>query len=133
MSQLKDAQYTRKRATVKPYEVKLVSGIEMLAGGIYAANSLSVLTFDIYLSITLAILSLLSFLIAYGLWRLAKWAWFSSITLSSFGIIGGILSILFTGLTESFLFATLPKIFIDLIVVMILLTKDVRVAFGFGF
>ena len=82
------------------------------------------LFFLIYLSLTIV-----SFTIAYGLLRLFKWAWYPSFMLSLFGIIVGSLSLALMGMSESTLMQGAPRIVIDALVVIILLTRDARSAF----
>ncbi|MCX8182157.1 MAG: hypothetical protein N3D12_03455 [Candidatus Methanomethyliaceae archaeon] len=110
-----------------PSEVKIIAGIEGFSGLVYLVNFLAFL--NITLSPMLIILSCLSFTIAYGLWRIKKWAWFLSITLSVFGVISGIIVFALTGVSESSLFGGAPMIIIDIIVIIMLLNKDVRKTF----
>jgi len=84
---------------------------------------------DLLTLMPLASLMVISFAIAYGLWKLKKWAWALSFSLSVFGIVSGLAVSFMVGFTESILFQNVPRLLIDLLVVFLLLTKDVRRAF----
>lgn len=111
-----------------PSEVKIIAGIEGFSGLVYLVNFLALLS--IMLSPILIILSCLSFGIAYGLWRIKKWAWFLSLILSVFGVVSGIIVLGLTGISEGTLFGGAPMIIIDFIVIIMLLSRDVRKVFG---
>ena len=110
-----------------PSEVKIIVGIEVFSGVVYLVNFVALLSMEI--SIMSLVLCCLSFIIAYGLWRVQKWAWLISFLLSVFGVISGIVVLAISGLYESSIFGRLPMIIIDLLVIGMLLSKDVRVAF----
>ncbi|MBC7113486.1 MAG: hypothetical protein H5T34_05675 [Candidatus Methanomethyliales bacterium] len=110
-----------------PSEIKIIAGIEAFSGLVYLVNFLVLLS--IIFSPILLFLCCLSFTIAYGLWRIKKWAWFLSLILSIFGAGSGIFVLAFTGVSESSLLGGAPMIILDVIVVIMLLSKDVRRAF----
>lgn len=106
-----------------PSEVKIIAGVEAFSGLLY------LLYFLIFFEIIYVLFSIFSFIIAFGLWRLYKWAWFLCIIVSLFGLISGIAIIM----TYEFgLFSTAPKIILDFMVILMLMAKDVRKAFGIG-
>lgn len=107
-----------------PPEEKVLTGVEILCGLIYLVYFLALPSF-IYL-----LLSALSFIIAFGLWHLYKWAWFLCLSVSVVGMALGISAIIALG-AESLSMAS--KIIIDLIVVLMLISKDVRNDFRLGF
>jgi uncharacterized membrane protein (DUF2068 family) len=72
---------------------------------------------------------LISFLVAYGLWRIARWAWVISFALSIFGVVSTIFLLALGGVSEALLFVSVPSILIDALVIVILLTKEVRSQF----
>lgn len=115
------------RKTKPPSEVKIIVGIEAFSGVVYLVNFVALLSMEF--SIMSLILCCLSFVIAYGLWRVQKWAWLLSFLLSVFGVISGVVVLAISGLYESSIFGRLPMIIIDLLVVGMLLSKDVRVTF----
>ena len=110
-----------------PSEVKIIAGIEAFSGLVYLVGFLALLS--ITFSPILIFLSFLSFAIAYGLWHIQKWAWLLSLILSIFGAGSGIFVLAFTGASESSLFGGVPMVILDLIVVVMLMSKDVRSAF----
>lgn len=110
-----------------PSEIKIIAGVEGFSGLIYLVNFLVLLS--VTFSPVLIFLSFLSFAIAYGLWRIKRWAWFLSLSLSIFGVISGMIVLAMTGISESYFFGGAPMIIIDVIVIMMLLSKDVRSAF----
>ena len=112
-----------------PGEVKIVSVIEALAGVFYLPYVfLSLFSADVFFILYL-ILAAISFAIAYGLSKLWRWAWYLSFILSIFGIITGSISLIGIGLSETALLQGMPRLVIDILVVGILLTNDVRSAF----
>lgn len=110
-----------------PSEIKIIAGIEGFSGLVYLVNFLVLLSATF--STPLILLSFLSFTIAYGLLRIKKWAWFLSLILSIFGVVTGILVLAFTGISESSIFGRAPMIIIDFILILMLLSKDVRNTF----
>lgn len=110
-----------------PSEIKIIAGIEGFSGLVYLVNFL--VLFSATFSTPLILLSFLSFTIAYGLLRIKKWAWFLSLILSIFGVVTGILVLAFTGISESSIFGRAPMIIIDFILILMLLSKDVRNTF----
>ncbi|MEM3621056.1 MAG: hypothetical protein QXU33_00510 [Candidatus Methanomethyliaceae archaeon] len=115
-----------KRSSV-PSEIRIIAGIEGFSGLVYLVNFLALLS--VTFSPTLMLLSFLSFTIAYGIWSIKKWAWFLSLILSIFGVVTGILVLAFTGISESSIFGRAPMIIIDFILILMLLSKDVRNTF----
>ena len=118
---------TKSTKLAVPSEVKIIAGIEAFSGLVYLVNFLALLS--IMFSPILIFLSFLSFAIAYGLWHIQKWAWLLSLILSIFGAGSGIFVLAFTGVSESSLLGGAPMIILDVIVVIMLLSKDVRRAF----
>ncbi len=110
-----------------PSEIKIIAGVEGFSGLIYLVNFLVLLS--VTFSPILMFLSFLSFAIAYGLWRIKRWAWFLSLSFSIFGVISGMIVLAMAGISESYFFGGAPMIIIDVIVIMMLLSKDVRSAF----
>jgi hypothetical protein len=102
-------------------EVKIISGLEIFSGLIY------LIYFSVFYSPILLIMSIISFIIAFGLLRLYKWAWFLCLLISLFGVISGIL----ITIIEWYYIAisAFPKIIIDIMVILMLLSKDVRKEF----
>lgn len=135
MSKLRSASEIKKTMTMTmtktktkiPSEVKIVAGIECFSGVMYLVNFLGLLSID---SLLLLALCILSFGIAYGLWHLQKWAWFLSLSLSLLGAVGGIVVLVFMGISEYSLVGIVPKIILDMLVIFILITKDVRKVFN---
>jgi hypothetical protein len=60
--------------------------LEAFAGVRYLLGVVAFPSLDITWMLLLALM-LVSFLVAYGLWHLAKWAWIISFILSIFGVI----------------------------------------------
>lgn len=106
-----------------PSEVKIISGVEVFSGFIYF------LYFFAFLNNVYILFSAFSFIIAFGLWRLYKWAWFLCMIMSLFGLISGITIIT---MYELGFFNAVPKIIIDFMVILMLMAKDVRKAFNIG-
>lgn len=107
-----------------PPEEKVLTGVEVLCGFIYLVHFLALPSF-LYL-----LLSALSFIIAFGIWRLYKWAWFLCLSVSIIGIVLGISAILALGVES---LSMTSKVIIDLIVILMLVSKDVRNDFKLGF
>ncbi len=107
--------------TKVPSEVKIIAGLEIFSGLIYLMYFLA-----LYSPIFL-IISIIGFIIAFGLLHLYKWAWFLCLFFSLFGVISGIsvMIIEFYYITIS----VFPKIIIDIMIILMLLTKDVRKEF----
>ncbi|MEM0101410.1 MAG: hypothetical protein QXW34_00380 [Candidatus Methanomethyliaceae archaeon] len=108
---------------ITPSEVKIISGVEVFSGLVY------LLFFFAFINSLYLLLSILSFIIAFGLWRLYKWAWYLCMIISLFGIVS---SIVISVMYEFGFFSTTPKIIIDFMIVLMLMTKDVRKAFSIG-
>lgn len=106
-----------------PSEVKIISGVEVFSGLVY------LLYFFAFLNIFYISLSALSFIIAFGLWRLYKWAWFLCMIASLFGLAS---SMVIFAMHELGFFNAAPKMIIDFMVILMLMAKDVRKAFGIG-
>lgn len=123
---LPNKKYEPKR-TIVPSEIKIIAGIEVFSGLVYLVNFLA--TIGIAFSPVMMLLSCLNFAIAYGLWRIKKWAWFLSLILSAFGATSGIVALAFIGISESSLFGGAPMIILDIMVIIMLLSKDVRSVF----
>ncbi|GEM_PF-1933202 len=114
-----------------PTEVKLVAFIEAFAGISYILYTLRYLgTIDIWLAIPI-IMALLSFWIAYGLWRIKRTAWFLSFAFSAFGAIIGTVVLLLMPLNTESLMLNAPKPILDMLTIALLMSKDVRTEFGF--
>lgn len=116
-----------KKKTPLLLEIKIIAGIEGFSGFVYLVNFFALL--NIMFSPVMMLLSCLNFAIAYGLWRIKKWAWFLSLILSVFGATSGIVALAFIGISESSLFGGAPMIILDIIVIIMLLSKDVRSVF----
>lgn len=103
--------------------------LEALAGVLYLINIIAYLlaysTLDLA-SILFIALMLVSFLIAYGLWKLFRWAWVTSFVLSLFGVISTAFILAISGAPQDALFVAIPSIANDTLVIAILLTGGVR-------
>lgn len=109
-------------------EVKIVTVVEGIAGILYVLNLIAFPFMYLTMTVT-AIMAFFSFLIAYGLWKIKKWAWLLSISLSILGLVSGILVLLALAASNSALLWTAPALIIDLMVILTLLTKGVRPTF----
>lgn len=112
-----------KMSKITPPEVKIISGVEIFSGLVY------LLYFYAFLNNVYILLSILTFIIAFGLWRLYRWAWFSCMIISLFGLTSGIAIII---MYEFGFFNAIPKIIIDFMVILMLMARDVRKAFNIG-
>ena len=75
---------------VKPIGVKILVGLEVLAGIATLAMSLYLLTLSNFPGNALTfftVFGLVSFLLAYGLWGGRSWAWTVTLVLSTLGIV----------------------------------------------
>lgn len=104
-----------------PDEVKIIAGTEAFSGLLYLLYFLTFF-FSPYL-----LLSTLSFIIAFGLLRLYKWAWFFCLIISILSLISGALAMIMFNFDP---FSATPKMIIDFILIFMLMSKDVRSDFG---
>lgn len=112
----------------RPIELTIVVILEAFAGVRYLLDIVAFPSFDITWAL-LSALMLVSFLVAFALWRFARWAWVVSLALSVFGVISTTSLLAIGGASESLLFQTIPSILIDILVIILLLTKGVRSLF----
>ncbi len=114
-----------------PGEVKIVAIIEAFAGVSYLLYILQYLgTFDLFMAIPV-VMALLSFWIAYGLWKIKRPAYLLSFAFSAFGAIFGTAALIMMPFTTENLLINLPKPILDVLTIALLLSKDVRTEFGF--
>lgn len=111
-----------------PGEVKILAAIEAFAGLSYILYLIRFQTIDPFVVLPL-VMAAISFGIAYGLYRIKRTAWFLSMGFSLFGLIFGSAGMLLVGLTLESALMDLPKLILDLITILLLLSKDVRQAF----
>ncbi|MBC7127114.1 MAG: hypothetical protein ABC585_01645 [Candidatus Methanosuratincola petrocarbonis] len=111
-----------------PGEVKILAAIEAFAGVSYILYLIRFQAIDPFVVLPLA-MAAISFGIAYGLYRIKRPAWFLSMGFSLFGLVFGSAGLLLVGLTLESALVDLPKLILDLITVLLLLSKDVRKAF----
>ncbi|MBC7120337.1 MAG: hypothetical protein H5T33_01965 [Candidatus Methanosuratus sp.] len=107
--------------------MKILVAIEAFAGISYMLYLLQFQVIDWFTALPL-IMAIISFGIAYGLYRLKRPAWFLSMAFSLFGLIFGGLGFIIMINAESVLL-DLPKLILDLMTILLLLSKDVRKAF----
>ncbi|MCS7098288.1 MAG: hypothetical protein NZ922_04860 [Candidatus Methanomethyliaceae archaeon] len=105
-------------------EVKIIAGVEAFSGFLYL---LYFLAFSLFFYLSLSIISLI---IALGLLRLYKWAWFLCLIMSIFGLTFGAITMVMFDFDP---FSAVPKMIIDFILVLMLISRDVRSDFGIGF
>lgn len=114
-----------------PGEVKIVAIIEAFAGISYLLYIMQYLgSFDFFMAIPI-IMALLSFGIAYGLWKIKRPAYLLSFGFSAFGAIFGTAALLMMPLTVENLLINLPKPILDVLTIALLMSRDVRAEFGF--
>jgi len=111
-----------------PSEVKILAVIEAFAGVTYILYLIRIQTIDPFVVLPL-IMAAVSFGIAYGLYKIKRPAWFLSMGFSLFGLIFGTAGMLISGLTAESALVDLPKLALDFITILLLLSKDVRRAF----
>ncbi|MGF3499428.1 MAG: hypothetical protein ACQXXL_07375 [Candidatus Methanosuratincola sp.] len=111
-----------------PGEVKILAAIEAFAGVSYVLYLIRFQTIDPFVALPL-IMAMVSFVIAYGLYKIKRPAWFLSMGFSLFGLIFGSAGVLLVGLTFESALVDLPKLLLDLITILLLISKDVRKAF----
>lgn len=111
-----------------PAEVKILSLIEAFAGISYIFYILRMPALDMFLALPLA-MSILSFWIAYGLYKIKRLAWFLSMGFSLLGLVFGGIGFILSGITIESALLDLPKLLLDLLTIALLLVKDVRKAF----
>lgn len=99
--------------------------LEAFVGVRYLIDLVAYPSFDFAWMLLLALM-LISFLVAYGLWHFARWAWVISFVLSLFGVISTTYLLAIGGASGGMLFQSIPYIIIDVIVIIILLTRGVR-------
>lgn len=112
----------------RPTGLFIVVLLEAFAGVRYLLDIIAYPSFDLAWILLIALM-LISFLVAYGLWRIARWAWVISFALSIFGVVSTIFLLALGGVSEALLFVSVPSILIDDLVIVILLTKEVRSQF----
>ncbi len=116
----------KSRVEAKPPEVIVVTAIEAFAGVRYLLRSIlspvELLPFTVSLMI-------ISFVIAFGLWKLSKWAWYSSLIISLFGVVSGSAALLHQNLGGVDILAEVPYVLLDAFVAVILLRKNVRATY----
>ncbi len=114
-----------------PAEVKIVAIIEAFAGISYMLYIFQYLgTFDLWIFLPI-MMALLSFWIAYGLWRIKRPAWYLSFGFSAFGAIFGTIALLLMPITGESMLINAPKPILDILTIALLISKDVRTEFGF--
>ncbi|MEJ5293228.1 MAG: hypothetical protein WHS82_06490 [Candidatus Methanosuratincola sp.] len=111
-----------------PGEVKILAAIEAFAGVTYILYLIRFQTIDPFVALPL-IMAAVSFGIAYGLYKIKRLAWFLSMGFSLFGLIFGTAGVLVSGLTAESVLLDLPKLVLDFITILLLLSKDVRRVF----
>lgn len=116
---------SRKKGYERPITLLIAVVLEAFAGVRYLLDAIAFPSFDIIWVVLLALM-IISFLVAFGLWRIARWAWVVSLALSLFGVISTVSLLAIGGATEYLLFRSIPSIVIDLFVVVMLLSKTVR-------
>ncbi|MDI9644616.1 MAG: hypothetical protein QFX35_05295 [Candidatus Verstraetearchaeota archaeon] len=109
-------------------EVKILVAIEAFAGITYLIYLLRSQYFDAFLALPFA-MAFVSFGISYGLYRVKRLAWYLSLSLSLFGLVFGTLGLFLVGLTLDFAVDYVPRILLDLITVVLLLSSNVRRTF----
>lgn len=117
-----------KNSTSVPGEVKILAAIEAFAGVSYILYLIRFQNIDLFITLPL-VMATISFGIAYGLYKIKRIAWFLSMGFSLFGLIFGSAGMLLMGLTLESALLDLPKLLLDLITILLLLSKDVRQAF----
>ncbi len=119
-----------KRGVDRPTELLIVVILEAFAGVRYLLNvllSLSAIASSPDFSWALyLLLMLVSFLLAYGLWHFAKWAWVIALALSILGVISTAPILLITYTSLDLLIAYVPSIALDLLTIALLLMKRLR-------
>lgn len=118
----------QKNKTSVPGEVKILAAIEAFAGVSYILYLIRFQTIDPFVVMPI-VMAAVSFGIAYGLYKIKRVAWFFSMGFSLFGLIFGSAGMLLVGLTLESALVDLPKLLLDLITILLLLSKDVRKAF----
>jgi len=107
-------------------EVVVIAAIEAFAGIRYLLRTL--LSPVEFMPVTLALM-VASFVIAFGLWKMSKWAWYLTLVLSIFGVIGGSAALLLESLTGLDVLAQVPYVLLDAFVIVVLLRKNVRATY----
>jgi uncharacterized membrane protein (DUF2068 family) len=74
--------------------------------------------------LVLVLFAVLDFILAWGIWRLRRWAWWLTMITSVLSILGSLGTLAGGNLTS------IPAVALDGITVVLLLTSDVRQAFG---
>ena len=115
-------------ARARPTELTIVVILEAFAGLRYLLGVIAYSPTETIWTLNLALV-LISFLLAYGLWRIARWAWIISLSLSILGVLSTF-SILFANVELGTIFIHyLPSIILDAIVIVILLSKNIKSLF----
>ncbi len=113
-----------------PTEVKILAVIEAFAGISYLLYILQYLGSMDPLMTVPVIMALLSFWIAYGLWKVKRPAWYLSFCFSAFGAIFGTVALLMMPITTESMLINASKPILDVLTILLLLSKDVRTEFG---
>ena len=108
--------------------MKILAAIEAFAGVSYLLYLIRFETMDPFIALPLA-MAVVSFGIAYGLYKIKRPAWLLSMGFSLFGLIFGSAGLLIVGLTFESALVDLPKLILDLITIFLLLSREVRKAF----
>lgn len=121
----------KEKGRVKPTELYIIVFLEAFAGVRYLIDIIAYMTFDPTTMLLIALM-VISFLVAYGLWKFAKWAWVISFVLSLFGVISTASLLAINGASEDALFFAVPSIAIDILVIALLLVPEMRKLFWGG-
>jgi hypothetical protein len=106
-----------------------VGGLSAMVGGLFGAESMQAFGRTSGWSGFVGIIGgLVQFVVAFGLLAMKKWAWVLALVGVALTIIEGIIA-MFTGGAFAFMCGTLGLI-IPVLILIYLLTKDVRSAFG---
>jgi hypothetical protein len=114
----------------RPIELSVVVFLEVFVGIRYLLNviiflSVSSPTPD-YSWVVYLLLMLISFLVAYGLWNFARWAWLTAVALSVLGVVSTTSLLTFSDTSMALLFQYIPSIALDLLAIALLLMKRVK-------
>ncbi len=115
----------------RPIELKIVVFLEAFVAVrylIYAIVSFSA-SAPMAASLTYIALMAISILIAYGLWRFAKWAWVIAIALSVLGLVSIIPLLAMGGISIEMLWQYVPSIALDMLAIFLLFRKSVKSLF----
>jgi hypothetical protein len=117
----------------RPIELKIVVFLEVFVAIRYLIYTITFLSISAttpdYSWVIYLILMLVSLLIAYGLWRFARWVWITAIALSVLGVVSTISILVISGASMESIFQYFPSVALDLFTIALLLLRRVKSLF----